>query len=56
MYKQYILTKDERIIDLENYELDEETDDRYYFSDTKYHSAGIIVKKSDVVRYSYELH
>ena len=47
---KYIVKKSGKIINLEGYELDEETDDNYYFSDTKYHSAGIIVKKEEVAR------
>lgn len=45
---KYIVKKSGKIINLEGYELDKETDDKYYFSDTKYHSAGIIVKKEKV--------
>ncbi len=47
----YIVKKTGRIINLEGYELDEETDDKYYFSDTKFHSAGIIVKKEEIARF-----
>lgn len=46
-----IVKKSGKIINIEGYELDKETDDKYYFSDTKYHRAGIIVKKEEVVRF-----
>lgn len=45
---KYIRTKDGKIIDLSYYELDEETEDRYYFSDKKFGASGIIIKKVDV--------
>lgn len=45
---KYIKLKDGRIIDLQGYELDEETKDNYYFIDTEFNCAGIIVKKAKI--------